>query len=82
MDNNKIFPLEKVQSMVDLGVRFDTNLMLRDHISEKINKAYSILGIIKRSFIYMDEHTFISLYKSIWYVHMSNLQTLFGARLN
>ena len=43
MDNNKIFPLEKVKSMVDLGVRFDTNLMFRDHISEKINKAYSIL---------------------------------------
>jgi len=41
-----------------------TNLMFRDHISEKINKAYSILGIIKRNFIYMDEHTFISLYKS------------------
>ena len=35
-------------SLVDLGVRFDTNLMFRDHISEKINKAYSILGIIKR----------------------------------
>ena len=52
MDNNKIFPLEKVKSMVDLGVRFDTNLMFRDHISEKINKAYSILGIIKRNFIY------------------------------
>ena len=64
--------------MVDLGVRFDTNLMFRDHISEKINKAYSILGIIKRNFIYMDEHTSINQ----WYVHMSNLQTLFGARLN
>ena len=32
MDNNKIFPLEKVKSMVDLGVRFDTNLMFRDHM--------------------------------------------------
>ena len=28
-------------------------------MSEKINKAYSVLGIIKRNFIYMDEHTFI-----------------------
>jgi len=70
MDNNKIFPLEKVKSMVDLGVRFDTKLMFRDHISEKINKAYSILGIIKRNFIYMDEHTFISLYKSMVRPHV------------
>ena len=70
MDNNNIFPLEKVKSMADLGVRFDTNLMFRDHISEKINKAYSILGIIKRNFIYMDEHTFISLYKSMVRPHV------------
>jgi len=45
--------------MVDLGVRFDNNLTFRDHISEKINKAYSVLVIIKRNFIYMDERTFI-----------------------
>jgi len=32
---------------------------------KKMNKAYSVLGIIKRNFIYMEEHTFISLYKSI-----------------
>jgi len=67
--------------MVDLGVRFDNNLIFRDHISEKINKAYSVLGIIKRNFIYMDERTFTLLYKSIWYARMLNLQILFGARI-
>ena len=51
MDRNQLFPLDKVESMVDLGVRFDDNLTFRDHISEKINKAYSVLGIIKRNFI-------------------------------
>ena len=47
-------------------------LTVLDHISEKINKAYSILGIIKRNFIYqyMDEHTFISLYKSMVRPHV------------
>ena len=44
MDRNQLFPLDKVESMVDLGVRFDNNLTFRDHISEKINKAYSVLG--------------------------------------
>ena len=34
-------------------------------VSEKNNKAYSVLGIIKRNFIYMDEHTFILLYEAI-----------------
>jgi len=45
-DRNQLFPLEKVKSMVDIGVHFDN----------KINKAYNVLGIIKRNFIYMDEH--------------------------
>jgi len=65
MDRNQLFHLEKVKSMVDLGVRFDSSLTFRDHIAEKINKAYSVLGIIKRNFIYMDEDTFILLYKSM-----------------
>ena len=65
-----MFPLEKVKSMVDMGVRFDSCLMFRDHISENINKAYSILDIIKRYFIYMDEDTFILLYKSMVRPHV------------
>ena len=53
--------------MVDLGVRFDSKLTFKDHISEKINK---VLVIIKRNFIYMDEHTFILLYKSMVRPHV------------
>jgi len=63
-------PLEKVKSIVDLGVHFDSNLTFRDHISGKINRAYSVLGIIKRNFIYMDEHTFILLYKAMVHPHV------------
>ena len=52
---------EKLDSVNDLGVIFDSCLSFRDHIFHKINKAYSILGIIKRNFIYMDESSFILL---------------------
>ena len=61
MDRNQLHPLEKFHSMVDLGVRFDIKLTFREHMSEKINKDFSVLDIIKRNFIYMDEHTFILL---------------------
>jgi len=37
---------------------------------KKINKAYSILGIIKRYFIHMDESSFILLYKSMVRPHL------------
>ena len=60
MDRNQLHPLEKVNSMVALGVRFDNNLTFREHMSEKSNKAYVAYSVfIKRNFIYMDEHTFI-----------------------
>jgi len=49
---------------------FDSNLSFKDHISYKINKAYSILSIIKRNCIYMDELSFISLYKSMVRPHL------------
>jgi len=56
--------IEKLTNMKDLGVIFDSELSFWDHIQLKINKAYSILGLIKRNFIYMDKNTFMNLYKS------------------
>ena len=47
LNRDQLFPLEKVQSMADLGVCFDSNLTFGDHISEKINKAYNVLNIIE-----------------------------------
>jgi len=35
MDRNQLVSLEKVKSMFDLGVHFDSNLTFMDHISEK-----------------------------------------------
>jgi len=42
---NNTHILDKLDLVNDLGVIFDSNLSFRDHISHKINKAYSILGI-------------------------------------
>jgi len=81
MDRNQLFPLEKVKSIVDLGVRFDNNLTFRDHISEKVNKAYSVLGIIKRNFIYIWMNALLYYFVSQWYARMLNLQIRSGARI-
>ena len=74
MDKNQLHPLEKVKSIADLGVHFDSNLTFMDHISEKINKAYSVLGIVKRNFIYVLLYYFIKQ----WCVLMLSLLILFG----
>jgi len=39
-------------------------------MNEKVNKAYSILGVIKRNFIYMDKNTMST--------HGNNKQTIIG----
>ena len=67
---NKTYIFDKPDSINDLGVIFDSKLSFRDNISQKINKAYSILIIIIRNFIYMDETNFILLYKPVVRPHL------------
>jgi len=43
----------------------DSQLTFKDHIQDKINKAYSMIGLLKRNFINMDCKTFILLYKAL-----------------
>jgi len=42
----------------------------------KINKAYSILGIIKRNCIHMDESSFILLHKSMVRPHLEYVNSV------
>jgi len=70
IDGNTTHILEKLNSINDLGVIFNSNLTFKDHMAQKINKAYRVLGIIKRNFIHMDESSFILLYKSMVRPHL------------
>ena len=54
--------LEEVTEIKDLGVLYDSLLVFDKHICEKINKAYMMLGIIKRNFTYISRKCFIVLY--------------------
>ena len=69
-DNGINHKLEKTESTKDLGVTFDYRLTFRDHMHQKINKAYSMLGLIKRNFIHMSSSTFLLLYTSLVRPHL------------
>jgi len=56
--------------MKDLGLIFDNELNFVQHCKEKINTAYSYLGIIERNVIYLDEDAFVMLYKSLIRSHL------------
>ena len=70
--------IEKVSSEKDFGVIIDKALNFSDHtcISSKINKTNHNLGIIFRTFTYMDKEIFLNLYKSIARPHLEYAATV------
>ena len=55
ISNNQEIELEKVKNEKDLGVIIDQSLTFRDHINSKVNIANRNLGIIFKTFTYIDE---------------------------
>ena len=68
--------IEKVPYEKDLGVIIDQALNFSKHISTKVSKANQNLGIIFRTFTYMDKDMFLNLYKSIVRPHLEYAVTV------
>ena len=68
--------IEKVNCEKDLGVIIDQALNFSKHISTKVSKANQNLGIIFRTFTYMDTDMFLNLYKSIVRPHIEYAVTV------
>ncbi|XP_070550687.1 uncharacterized protein [Ptychodera flava] len=62
--------LENVDSEKDIGVFIDSDLSFEKHIQEKINKANKIMGIIRRTYVYLDIENFLFLYKALVRPHL------------
>ena len=65
--------VEKVQSEKDLGVIFDQKLKFTEHIvisKVTCNKANRNVGLIFRTFTFMDKDMFLNLYKSVVRPHL------------
>ena len=65
MQDGNTFELETVKTEKDLGVIIDSNLSFRDHMNSKVNLANRNLGIIFRTFTFLDKETSLHLYKSL-----------------
>ena len=68
--NQQTVPLARLDKVKDIGVYFDAKLDFKDHMHEKINKAYMMLGLINRNFKHMSIPTFVALYKSMVRSHL------------
>ena len=65
IEDGKKYDMTKVSEMKDIGVIVDSELKFDKHINSKIETANKILGIIRRSFIYLDADIFLPLYKAL-----------------
>ena len=54
----------------NLGIIVDNKLNIQNHINKQVNKANQKLGLINRSFKYMDKNMFLQLFKSLVRPHL------------
>ena len=62
---NKRVKLQRVSQEKDLGVTFDERLYFKHHILEKVKKVNQTIGLIRRSFSYLDIQSFRWLFNTI-----------------
>ena len=70
VQNNCIVELQRDAYVKDLGVIFDEKLNFSQHIFERINKAYSMLWLIKRNFQHIGPAAFVLIYKHLVRSHL------------
>ena len=78
--NSGEMKVQKVTTENDLGVTFDQNLKFTDHINIKVNKANRNVGLIFRTFTFMDKDMFLSIYKSIVRPHLEYASSVWSPR--
>ena len=74
-------PMIKCTEEKDIGVVIDNKLSFEKHIVEKVNKANMIVGIIRRTFEYMDKKVFRSLYTALVRPHIEYANQVWSPHL-
>ena len=67
--NNKVV-LETLVCERDLGVHVDYQLKFDKHIQKIVNKANAMVGLIRRTYKFLDHQNFVLLYKALVRSHM------------
>ena len=73
--------LEHVLEEKDLGVIIDMELSFEEYIASKIKKANGMMGLIRRTFSYLDPETFKRLYTSFVRPHVEYAQPVWSPHL-
>ena len=63
-------PIDTVQEEKDLGLTFDNKLKFSSHIKSCVKTANRNLGLIRRTFSYLNKDSFLHLFKSLVRPHL------------
>ena len=59
----------------DLGLIVDNNLKFEKHVTSKVNTANKVMGLIRRSFDFLDSEMFAKLFKAMVRPHIEYANT-------
>ena len=62
--------LDRSEGEKDIGVLVDEHLNFSRHIQQQVNKANSIMGLIRRTYTYLDEQSFRYLFQALVRPHL------------
>ena len=75
------FELEHVFEEKDLSVILDSDLKFEEHTNQKIKKANTMIGLIRRSFSFLDVSLFKHLYTAFVRPHLEYCQAVWSPYL-
>jgi hypothetical protein len=73
--------ISSVSEEKDIGVTFDSKLSFDQHIAAKVKKAKSMVGTIRRSYQFLDNKSFIILYKTLVRCHFDYATSIWSPYL-
>jgi ribonuclease P/MRP protein subunit RPP40 len=81
LENGGTYVLQETKEEKDLGIWMDTNLKFSGHVTHAVNKANQLLGLIRRSFTYLDILTIKQLYTAMVRPHLEYGNVVWHPRL-
>ena len=70
LSNHKYKELEFIETEKDLGIIVHNNLKFSGHIINQVNKANQLIGLIRRSYTYLDKISFYYLFNALVRPHL------------
>ena len=76
--DGKSVELSRSEGEKDLGVVVDDKVNFDKHIQQQVNKAISIMGLIRRTYTFLDETSFRYLFQALVRTHLEYAEAVWS----